>query len=283
MGKILADAQERLASHNGGSFQQWVRDDTHWSLSMAYRLMNVYRAFGRSNLERLDLGASALYLLSEPSAPLSAREEALQRAENGETISHARAREIVEQHIPPRPPLPPLPAKPESPEYRVFEREELLPQLHDAGVEDAPQMLSGRQEEMQRVPEEIREQGRSGLRESIAEVLRGLETEDEEALTECADTIVGMLRQNGTIAISARVGAELQKGPRTLSDLVSLAAWVCDVQLDSKDRDTYLAWRHRVLRLIDAITSGGGLPIYEHQLANRQICYSLIEDPPDCP
>jgi hypothetical protein len=92
-----------------------------------------------------------------------------------------------------------------------------------------------------------------------------------------------MLGQNGTIAIAARVGAELQKGPRTLSDLVALAAWVCDVDLGQKDRDTYLAWHRRVLRLIDAVTSGGGLPIYEHQLANRQICYSLIEDPPDCP
>jgi hypothetical protein len=144
-------------------------------------------------------------------------------------------------------------------------------------------MLSGQEEGLQPVSEEHREQAKSNLRESIVEVLRELETTDEEAMAACAEEILRILGQNSSIAIAARIGAELQKGPRTLSDLVSLALWVCDVRLDAKERSEYLGWRKRVLRLIDAITSGGGLPVYEHVLTNRQICYSLIEDPPDCP
>jgi hypothetical protein len=41
---------------------------------------------------------SALYLLAAPSTPESARQEAIDRAEAGETITHQTARDIVDQH-----------------------------------------------------------------------------------------------------------------------------------------------------------------------------------------
>ncbi|NIN67176.1 MAG: hypothetical protein GTO63_21255, partial [Anaerolineae bacterium] len=109
MGKILADVRERLASHNGGSFKHWVENEAGLSRSTAYRLINVYRTFSCPTVGQLGISPKVLYLLSEPSTPAAAREEALRYARDGERITHARAQEIVQQHRPSRPPLPPLP------------------------------------------------------------------------------------------------------------------------------------------------------------------------------
>jgi hypothetical protein len=234
-------------------------------------------------LEKLDLGTSALYLLSEPSTPDVARTEAIQRAENGERITHARAQEIVKQHLPPKPPLPPLPPKP-SPEYEQFERDELMPHLHDAGAPHAPQVLSGREEELRSVPEERKEQVRASLRQAIIEAVRGVDTGDDEAVGECADEILVILGQRpSSIAAAARIGAALSTGPRTLSDLVAITAWVFGECLDGMAREDYLVLHKRTKHLVDSISYQNGLPVFEHTLVNGQIAYGLIEDRPECP
>jgi hypothetical protein len=46
----------------------------------------------------LNFAASALYLLSAPSTPESAREEAIDRAEAGEVMTHAKAKAIIAAH-----------------------------------------------------------------------------------------------------------------------------------------------------------------------------------------
>jgi hypothetical protein len=287
MGRILADAQDRLASANG-TFVQWVKQETGLgSIGTAYRLINIYRAFSVSNLETTSFAPSALYLLSEPSAPIAARAEAIQRATNGENITRATAQQIVGQYQPPRPVLPPLPQPPPippSPEYRAFEREELMPRLHDAGDPDAPQVLSGQQEELRPVPEERREKARVSLREAIVEAIRGIDTGDEGALDACADEVLEMLGQtSGSIAISARIGVALSQGPQTLSDLTAISAWVCGECLSDASREVYLALRKKTIRLLDSLTLCDGMPLYEHQMQNGQLIYSLMEDAPDCP
>lgn len=277
MGEVLADAQERLASYNGGGFVRWVEEEAGLSVGTAYRLIGVYKAFEISKLENAGLATSALYLLAEPSTPHEAREEALYRAERGESISHAKAREIVQQYRPLKPALPkkpPLPERPPSPEYREFEREELLPHLHDAGMPDAPQMLSGQCGELPPVSAERKEQARGSLREAIVEQLVACRGGAE--VDACADEVMEVLGQShNNLAISAQFGVALARGPQALSDLTAITVQVSGEYLPKMDRDAYLRARKRTLRLIDSLTFAG-CGIYEHELENNQLCYSLL-------
>lgn len=115
IGESLADVQSRLAKHGSGIFQAWLKDEFDWSLRTAYRFIAVYEHFGvRANLAQINLAASALYMLAEPSVPEPAREEAVQRGQAGETITPGVARDIIARHKPN--PVPPAPAQP-SPFY----------------------------------------------------------------------------------------------------------------------------------------------------------------------
>ena len=77
----------------------WVKEELKLSDKQGERFLNVYNKFGiTDNLSVENIGASALYLLSAPSTPESAREEALELAEAGETVTHAKAKELVEAH-----------------------------------------------------------------------------------------------------------------------------------------------------------------------------------------
>ncbi|MEM9451870.1 MAG: hypothetical protein AAGA75_25540 [Cyanobacteria bacterium P01_E01_bin.6] len=77
-------------------------------------MMQVAEAFKLDNLSNLNidtLGPSVLYLLSEPSVPDSARDEAIGRIEAGEKINLQTAREIKVNHqLRAKPGPPPKPA-----------------------------------------------------------------------------------------------------------------------------------------------------------------------------
>jgi hypothetical protein len=60
---------------------------------------------------------------------------------------------------------------PKTPEYRDFEREELRPHLHDAGLPGSPQILSGECDEPEDVPDEQQERAEASLRDAIIEQL----------------------------------------------------------------------------------------------------------------
>jgi hypothetical protein len=60
--------------------------------------MNVAKSFKSCNLQDLQIGTSALYMLAEPSTPETAREEAIERSESGESISYSSAKEITDRH-----------------------------------------------------------------------------------------------------------------------------------------------------------------------------------------
>jgi len=170
--------------------------------------------------------------------------------------------------------MPPLP-EPYT-EYQDFEREELLPRLHDAGIPDAPQMLTGAPEDIQPVPEREKEQAWQSLRADIITIVRNTDVNSDESLSACADEILEALGQSsGSISIAARFGIELSKGPLALADLTSLAIQTAGEDQNSMDREAYLMWRKRVLRLVDSLTFGNCC-IFEHTLGNSQLVYSLL-------
>ncbi len=77
-------------------FVDYCRSKQGLSNGTAYRMLDVAAKF--PNLGNIAVAPSALYALAAPSTPDAAREEALERAGNGESISHATARAIVEEH-----------------------------------------------------------------------------------------------------------------------------------------------------------------------------------------
>lgn len=95
IGRRLTASKEKLGH---GRFENWLRAEFGWSLYSARRFMQVYRHFKTHNLCDLNIAISALYLLARPSTPEEARQEALEQAAQGETITHAVAKEIVAGH-----------------------------------------------------------------------------------------------------------------------------------------------------------------------------------------
>lgn len=158
-------------------------------------------------------------------------------------------------------------------EYRSYEREVLLPRLHDAGLSDAPQILSGQHEAFQPVPDERQEEAKESLRQSIIDILALCR--EGHTVDECADEMLDIMGQSSkSISLAVHFGIALSGGPQTLSDLTALAAQVCGTTATGDD---YLKWHKRAKRLVDSLTYSG-CGIYEHTLANGQICYALTKE-----
>mgnify|MGYP005852895145 CR=1 FL=1 len=101
IGGKFAEVRDLLRHNKTGGFEGWL-DAEGWKKQFAYNCMAVHVTFANSpNFGQLDIAASALYLLVSPSTPDAAREEAIQRAEAGETITHKAAQTIVAAHKPP--------------------------------------------------------------------------------------------------------------------------------------------------------------------------------------
>lgn len=98
IGQKLIEVKARLGH---GKFGAWLEAEFDWTERTAQRFIVVADRFTKNdNLSAF--APSALYLLAAPSTPDSAREEALERAEQGEPITHQTAREIVTNHRPPQ-------------------------------------------------------------------------------------------------------------------------------------------------------------------------------------
>jgi len=95
IGQKLIEVKEQLGH---GQFRNWLKTEFDWSVRTAARFMQVATKFKCANLAHFDIAASALYLLAKPSTPNEAREEALELAKQGENITHAKAKDIVNQH-----------------------------------------------------------------------------------------------------------------------------------------------------------------------------------------
>lgn len=95
IGEKLIQVKEKLAH---GQFGSWLKTEFKWDERTARNFMTVADKFKSENFADLDFAPSALYLLAAPSTPEEALQSALELAEKGETISHAKAKEILERH-----------------------------------------------------------------------------------------------------------------------------------------------------------------------------------------
>jgi hypothetical protein len=95
-GNILIEVKSRLPH---GQWSNWCETEFGWSQRTARQMVNVAETFSPDSLSNLDIATSALYILSAPSTPEEAREEALFLARKGQPITFAAAKELREQHL----------------------------------------------------------------------------------------------------------------------------------------------------------------------------------------
>ena len=86
VGQKLAEVRSQLEH---GQFEAWLSAEFGWSRRTAYNFINVYEAFSENtNFAKLDIATSALYKLAAPSTPKSVRNKFLEKAQQGEKITH---------------------------------------------------------------------------------------------------------------------------------------------------------------------------------------------------
>lgn len=98
VGQRLIEVKKTLGH---GNFRAWLSAEFDWTDETARRFMNVAQQF--SHIPQIvEFAPSALYELSAPSTPETAREEALTRAAAGESISYSTAKQIKSKYTPAR-------------------------------------------------------------------------------------------------------------------------------------------------------------------------------------
>lgn len=95
IGEKLTEVKERIGH---GHFGDWLGAEFGWDERTARNLMQVAETFRSANFSDLRIAPSALYTLAAPSTPQAARDEALDRAHAGESITYSKARAIVQEH-----------------------------------------------------------------------------------------------------------------------------------------------------------------------------------------
>ena len=94
IGQYLTEVKARVGH---GRFLEWIEREFAWKQAAAYRFMQVYENVKVTNLVNLQLDVSALYLIAAPSTPEPVRQDVIRRAENGEPVTHAGARALVQR------------------------------------------------------------------------------------------------------------------------------------------------------------------------------------------
>lgn len=92
IGQRLLEVKEQLGH---GRFEAWLRAEFNWGQWTARKFMQVTRKFKSVNFTDLSIEASALYILAAPSTPKVVCQEALERAGQGEAITHAKVKAIA--------------------------------------------------------------------------------------------------------------------------------------------------------------------------------------------
>lgn len=92
IGTMLISVKQTLRH---GEFQPWLHCEFGWKERSARNFMNVAQRFKSARVADLEVDVTAAYLLAAPSTPERARTMALERAEDGQHITHALAREII--------------------------------------------------------------------------------------------------------------------------------------------------------------------------------------------
>ena len=95
IGKMLCEVQSKLER---GQFDEWIKSEFDWSRRTAYKFISVYKRFDqRINLEQINIATSALYLLAAESTPEEIRAEFIQKAQQGEKITHQQVKKVVNE------------------------------------------------------------------------------------------------------------------------------------------------------------------------------------------
>jgi len=108
IGEALCEVKERLAKYKTGSWLAWLKSSFEWTRRTADSYINTRRLFerkleqGESNVaivatfRKFDFGA--LYLMGGPSISHEEFDAAYDRARRDEHITHAKAKQIIEEH-----------------------------------------------------------------------------------------------------------------------------------------------------------------------------------------
>jgi hypothetical protein len=95
IGKEILVVRETLPH---GEFTPWLKMEFGWAVRHARNFLAVARRFAKTEINSpLPLKPTVAYLLARPSTPDEAFQEAIARAEAGERITMAMAREIVDR------------------------------------------------------------------------------------------------------------------------------------------------------------------------------------------
>ena len=138
VGQKLSDVRSRLKH---GQFEAWLSVEFGWSRRTAYNFINVYEAFPeRANFTQVDIAASALYLLAAPSTPQAIRNEFMQRACDGEKVTHSNLRKALQAA---KQPSPPVEISPQIPQVAAARPEIIafIPQKIDANGKLKPVLV----------------------------------------------------------------------------------------------------------------------------------------------
>ncbi|MBE9167129.1 DUF3102 domain-containing protein [Pleurocapsales cyanobacterium LEGE 06147] len=95
IGQKLVEVRSQLKH---GQFEVWLKAEFGWSRRTAYNFINVYEAFNQSaNFAQIEIATSALYLLAAPSTPQEVRDKFLQRAKEGEKLTHKELSRVIKE------------------------------------------------------------------------------------------------------------------------------------------------------------------------------------------
>ena len=95
IGRMLSEVQSKLQR---GQFDDWIKTEFDWSRRTAYKFISVYKRFDRRvNLEEINIATSALYLLAAESTPDEIREDFIQKARQGEKVTHREVSQVVRE------------------------------------------------------------------------------------------------------------------------------------------------------------------------------------------
>ncbi len=96
VGQKLSEVRDKLSHNKQGGFKGWLESELKWSYETALNFIRVSDwAANNVNFTELAIAPSAMYLLAGPSVPDEARQEAIDRAKAGETITHKKAKGIT--------------------------------------------------------------------------------------------------------------------------------------------------------------------------------------------
>ncbi|WP_375509765.1 DUF3102 domain-containing protein [uncultured Nostoc sp.] len=95
IGHKLLEVKEQLGH---GHFETWLKYEFDWSESAARKFMKVASQFKSVNFTDLSIDASALYAVASPSTTQIARQEVIERAAQGEIMTHSKVKAIISQY-----------------------------------------------------------------------------------------------------------------------------------------------------------------------------------------